>query len=69
MHLDVLRKGTKMPMPGQLLVLTDNKSKATPGRVIKVEKDEVYIDFNHPLAGKTLIFTLKLLKIVKRKEC
>ena len=68
LHLDMLRKGTKKPIVGQQLVLTDNDHKAMPGRVIKIDKERVFIDFNHPLSGKVLIFTLKLLRIINNES-
>jgi FKBP-type peptidyl-prolyl cis-trans isomerase SlyD len=33
------------------------------GKVAKINKDEATIDFNHPLAGKTLFFAVKILDI------
>lgn len=35
------------------------------GTVLKVEGEEVTIDFNHFLAGKTLIFEIELIEIIK----
>ncbi len=37
--------------------------KAAEGRVLKIEKGSVTLDFNHPLAGKTLRYKLKVLSI------
>ena len=33
------------------------------GRVISIEGEEVKVDFNHPLAGKTLYFDIKVLSV------
>lgn len=33
------------------------------GRVLKINEDKATIDFNHPLAGKTLFFAVKILDI------
>lgn len=33
------------------------------GQVIEVGKDSVKVDFNHPLAGHTLMFTVELLSV------
>lgn len=33
------------------------------GRVVDIRKDKASIDFNHPLAGKTLYFDVKILDI------
>jgi FKBP-type peptidyl-prolyl cis-trans isomerase SlyD len=33
------------------------------GKVIKIDEDKATIDFNHPLAGKTLLFAVKILDI------
>ena len=33
------------------------------GRVVEIKEDTATIDFNHPLAGKTLHFDVKILDI------
>ena len=55
------------PEPGMVLGMTLDKEgqrHKVPALVIAVNGDEVTIDFNHPLAGKTLTYklTLKLIK-------
>ena len=35
-----------------------------PGRVIEETKDAVRVDFNHPLAGETLVYWVKLVELV-----
>jgi FKBP-type peptidyl-prolyl cis-trans isomerase 2 len=39
-----------------------------PGRIVAVEGDEVTLDFNHPLAGETLIFEVTLVDLDPAKE-
>jgi len=34
-----------------------------PVRITEIKKDTVVIDFNHPLAGKTLVFQVKIVSI------
>jgi FKBP-type peptidyl-prolyl cis-trans isomerase SlpA len=34
-----------------------------PGVIVDVDDDEVVIDFNHPLAGKNIIFQVKIIDI------
>ena len=33
------------------------------GKVISIEGEMVQVDFNHPLAGKTLFFDIKVLAV------
>jgi FKBP-type peptidyl-prolyl cis-trans isomerase 2 len=35
------------------------------GVIKEIKNDSIVVDFNHPLAGKTLIFWIKVVKIVK----
>jgi FKBP-type peptidyl-prolyl cis-trans isomerase SlpA len=37
-----------------------------PGVIVDVDDDEVMIDFNHPLAGKNIIFQVKIIDIAPR---
>ena len=36
-----------------------------PAKIMKIDNKEVTIDMNHPLAGKTLIFKIKIIEIGK----
>lgn len=54
------------PEPGMVLGMTLDKEgqpHKVPALVIVVNGDEVTIDFNHPLAGKTLTYKLTLKSI------
>ena len=49
--------------PGTQLVSEDATGEQRVVRVREVKEDKVVIDFNHPLAGQTLNFDIKILKI------
>lgn len=51
------------PQVGQQFAMTAGDGQQTPVTVTGVEDDTVQIDANHPLAGKSLHFELKLVKI------
>ncbi|MFI2813089.1 MULTISPECIES: peptidylprolyl isomerase [Microbulbifer] len=48
--------------PG-LVVSFDNGSGELPGVIREVGDDEVEVDFNHPLAGQTLMFHVKIIEV------
>jgi FKBP-type peptidyl-prolyl cis-trans isomerase 2 len=48
---------------GALLMTRDAQGNARRLRLHKIEGDTATLDFNHPLAGKTLIFDIKVLEI------
>ena len=50
-------------VPGMMLVAQDDQGRTQRLRVHKVEADKATLDFNHPLAGKTLIFDVKILEV------
>jgi len=49
---------------GMMLVASMPNGERIPARITAVAEKTVTIDMNHPLAGKTLIFKLKLLEIM-----
>jgi FKBP-type peptidyl-prolyl cis-trans isomerase 2 len=48
---------------GMTIGLSTPEGHQFPAKVIKVDKEKVKLDLNHPLAGKKLIFKLKLVEI------
>lgn len=52
-----------VPQPGMFLPMNGPDGRAFPVRIVKVENDKVIVDFNHPLAGKTLSFQVKIVSI------
>ena len=37
--------------------------RAAAGRVVALDSETATLDFNHPLAGRTLVFTVKILSV------
>ena len=46
--------------PGLMLSFADAQNTELPGVVVSVEDEEIKVDFNHPLAGKTLVFDIEI---------
>ena len=49
--------------PGMMLMAQDDQGRTRRLLVQKIEGDKATLDFNHPLAGKTLIFDVKILEV------
>ena len=60
--LSSLPKGTK-PTVGMYLQGNDPSGRTFPAKIIEVKKDTFIIDMNHPLAGKTLLFNVKIVSV------
>lgn len=53
-----------MPVaPGLMVSFADAQGAELPGVISEVNGDWVTVDFNHPLAGKTLIFEVQILEV------
>jgi len=49
--------------PGAFLPITAPNGKTFPVRVLQLMPESVVVDFNHPLAGKTVSFHIKIVSI------
>lgn len=48
---------------GNIIPMRDNHGNMLQGKVVSVSDDAVKMDFNHPMAGKNLHFTGKILDV------
>jgi FKBP-type peptidyl-prolyl cis-trans isomerase SlpA len=50
--------------PGLIIGFTTAEGEEIPGSVQSVTDDEVEVDFNHPMAGHTVVFEVEILDVV-----
>ncbi len=60
--MDKLPPG-EIPKPGMVLELRTSDGIGFPARITEVAEKDITIDLNHPLAGKTLIFQIKIVDV------
>ena len=51
------------PEVGMIIRLQDSAGRAMQGKIIEMNDNNVYVDLNHPLAGKDLTFDIKVVAI------
>ncbi len=56
------------PVPGAKVSVEVYPGKKLVGTIIEVDDETVTIDFNHPLAGKKLIFAVTIVAIASGQE-
>lgn len=56
------------PKQGMVLVIGTPDGHQIPARISEVSKESIKIDLNHPLAGKNLIFKIKIAEIEGQKD-
>ncbi|MFH1828536.1 MAG: peptidylprolyl isomerase [Nanoarchaeota archaeon] len=55
------------PEIGGMLLLNLPNGQQIPAKIVGLNDDSVTIDLNHPLAGKVLIFKIKILNILRKE--
>lgn len=53
-----------MPLEPGLVISFADKSGELPGVVKEVGEDSVVVDFNHPLAGRDLVFEVDIIRVM-----
>ncbi|NPV87841.1 MAG: peptidylprolyl isomerase [Anaerolineae bacterium] len=49
--------------PGLELSIRDRENNILPARIVQVEEERALLDLNHPLAGKTLDFSVQIVAL------
>ncbi len=62
MDLDAFPAGIA-PEPGQIIGFTGPGGEELPGAVLEVGDRRVRVDFNHPLAGREIVFEVEILEV------
>ena len=55
-------------VPGLIIGFTSQDGEEIPGAVLSVDDDSVEVDFNHPMAGHTVVFEAEILDVVLAKS-
>ena len=49
--------------PGQIVGFSGPDGEEIPGAVLEIQDDQVKVDFNHPLAGREIVFESLILEV------
>ncbi|MEX0932629.1 MAG: peptidylprolyl isomerase [Candidatus Pacearchaeota archaeon] len=58
----------KTPEKGMMLMMSSPQGQQFPARIEDVKEDSIIIDLNHPLAGKKLLFKVKVVGIESTED-
>lgn len=77
-HEQAVQKVPKKNFPaeakeGMMVGVPMPNGQQIPAKIVKIGDDEVTLDMNHPMAGKTLVFKIKVVEVGEKvdldKEC
>ncbi len=54
--------------PGTIMTFDLPDGEQTPGAILEVNNDEVLVDFNHPLAGVEITFTVDIVDVKQASQ-
>ena len=54
------------PIEGHVMSFTLPNGEEIPGTILEVTEDHAMVDLNHPLAGKDVVFTVKILQVTNK---
>jgi FKBP-type peptidyl-prolyl cis-trans isomerase SlyD len=57
------KEQTVVPIVGKVIPMRDGQGNLMQGTVVKLEKEHVVMDFNHPMAGYDLFFKVQILDV------
>ncbi|GHE22612.1 FKBP-type peptidyl-prolyl cis-trans isomerase [Halomonas urumqiensis] len=55
--------GDEQPEVGVVMSFADPAGGELPGVISRIDDDQVEVDFNHPLAGRTLTFEVEVIEV------
>ncbi len=65
----MLQKTMDMPLAvGVVISFADPSHAELPGVVVALDEQWVQVDFNHPLAGRDLLFEVEILRLLENDE-
>lgn len=56
------------PEPGLIVGFETPEGEELPGAVLSVDDETVEVDFNHPLAGRVIIFDVEIVDVVPAEQ-
>ncbi len=59
---------TEIIKPGAILPMMDNQGNQMPGTVVELKDEVIVMDFNSPMAGKTLNFDVEVVEVREANE-
>ncbi len=49
--------------PGQIIAFESSGGEELPGAILALDDQQVEVDFNHPLAGRNVVFWVRVLEV------